>query len=172
MSEDRPTYTAGRPRRDLLLEATHGAHPEYVRSALYIEESEGPAGAALEFSVLFSWIDGLIERGEDDSWLRKRLDAIAHRGGPRDDLDEVYLELGLTPEQAAGIAKIIREKQLEVARGFFGIHSGAYNFEFEPLPSLRFTIHYGHTDENYVVVDDGALPNAIDEMFMAYTERR
>lgn len=39
----------------------------------------------------------------------------------------------------SALTEIIRKKQLEVAHGFFGIHYGAYNFEFEAMPELRFT---------------------------------
>lgn len=51
-----------------------------------------------------------------------------------------------------------QEKQLEVAHGFLGIHSGACNFEFEPMQNPCFTIHYEHSDEKYDLVDDGELP--------------
>ena len=64
---------------------------------------------------------------------------------------------------------IIREKQLEVANGFFGIHSGAYNFAFDPMPGLRFTLHYGVGDEELEVNEWKELPNAIDDLFITYT---
>lgn len=125
--------------------------------------------------------DSCVEFGWAGSRLRthglQRTDAPAasrgrgRQGGPRDELDEIYLKLGLTPEQAAGLAKIIREKRLQVARLFFGIHSGSYALEFAPMPDLRFTIHYGHSDENCNVIDHGELPNWTDEMFIVYTER-
>jgi hypothetical protein len=155
-------------RRELLLAATEGANSDYVRNALYETEREGVSSAAVEYSVLFSWINQLIQPRHDTTWLEKRLAAIEYRGGPRNKADEAYLRLKEKSADIAALTEIIREKQLDVANGFFGIHSGAYSFEFKPIPRLRFTIHYGKSDEDFVVIEQKELPNAIDALFLSY----
>jgi hypothetical protein len=155
-------------RIEMLRLAADGAPAEFTQNALYMEEHEGPGSASVEYTVLFSWISQLIQKENDHSWFDQRLAAIAYRGGPRNKIDEAYLKLKETPGDIAALTAIIREKQLEVANGFFGIHSGAYSFDFAPIPELRFCIHYGLANDDCEVEEYKEVPNAIDEFFFSY----
>ena len=164
---------ASQTRLELLAKATEQAGAEFIQSMRHIEEGEGEVSAAVEMAVYFSWINNYIDADKDSRWFNQHLAAIEYRGGPRTEVDEAILKLrDLTPTQRAALSTLGRHKQLQVAQGFFYIHSGAANVEFAPIPNLRFTIHHGLHDADFQPVTNTEFPNWLGEMFNVYVNSK
>ena len=152
------------PRRELLGTALENAHADYVRATLQATDESLEANAEPETAILFSWVKTLFH---EPGWFEKWLAAIAHRG-VRSKADRAVLRLRDQGVDVTALTDLIAELQLDVANGFFGIHSGAYCFALDPKPTLRVTLHYEWKDADGATLAAGEFPNAIDDDFMTF----
>jgi hypothetical protein len=152
------------PRRELLGPALKNAHVDYACATLQASDGSLEAHAEPETTILFSWVKTLLH---EPGWFEQWLAAIAHRG-VRSKADRAILTLRDQGVDVAALTDLVAELQLDVANGFFGIHSGSYCFALDPKPTLRVTLHYRWKDADGETLAAGEFPNAIDDDFMTF----